>query len=122
YHAFALSMLMFAALLAASGERRLWVGYGFYIWLSVLNLLAVSLFWSVMADIFSREQAERLFAFIGAGGTLGAIAGPAAAKWLTGEGVRAEGLLVIAAVALEAAGWCGWALVRRSGQPGAAQE
>jgi AAA family ATP:ADP antiporter len=36
----------------------------------------VSVFWSFMTDIFSNEQARRLFGFIAAGGTAGAICGP----------------------------------------------
>jgi AAA family ATP:ADP antiporter len=48
----------------------------FYIWLSVFNLFVVSIFWSFMADIFRPGQAQRLFGFIMAGGSLGAIIGP----------------------------------------------
>lgn len=49
---------------------------GFYIWLSVFNLFVVSVFWSFMADIFRPGQAQRLFGFIMAGGSIGAIIGP----------------------------------------------
>lgn len=49
----------------------------FFVWLSVFNLFAVSVFWSLMADLFDREQAARLFGAIAAGGSCGAIAGPA---------------------------------------------
>ena len=48
----------------------------FYIWLSVFNLFVVSVFWSFMADIFRPGQAQRLFGFIMAGGSVGAIIGP----------------------------------------------
>jgi len=49
----------------------------FFVWLSVFNLFAVSAFWSLMADLFDREQAARLFGAVAAGGSCGAIAGPA---------------------------------------------
>jgi len=49
----------------------------FFIWVSVFNLFVVSVFWSVMADIFSNAQARRLFGFIAAGGSAGAVTGPA---------------------------------------------
>ena len=39
------------------------------------NLLIISVFWSMMADIFSSTQAKRLFGFIAAGGTVGTIVG-----------------------------------------------
>jgi AAA family ATP:ADP antiporter len=54
----------------------------FFIWTSVFNLFVVSVFWSFMADIYSSTQARRLFAFIAAGGSVGAIAGPGAAGLL----------------------------------------
>lgn len=45
-------------------------------WVSVFNLFVVSVFWSVMADLYSTESARRLFGFIAAGGSSGAVAGP----------------------------------------------
>lgn len=51
------------------------VGYTFYVWLSVINLFVNSIFWAYMVDVFSLDQGKRMFAFIGIGGTLGAIAG-----------------------------------------------
>ena len=48
----------------------------FFIWVSVFNLFVVSVFWSLMADLYRNEQARRLFGFISAGGSLGALAGP----------------------------------------------
>ena len=54
------------------------VGYTFYIWLSVINLFVNSLFWAFMVDVFNVDQGKRMFAFIGIGGTLGAIVGGSA--------------------------------------------
>jgi AAA family ATP:ADP antiporter len=48
----------------------------FFIWVSVFNLFVVSVFWSFMADLYRNEQARRLFGFISAGGSLGALTGP----------------------------------------------
>jgi AAA family ATP:ADP antiporter len=50
----------------------------FYVAISVMNLLLVSTFWSFMLEILSSEQSKRLFGFIAAGGTLGALLGPGA--------------------------------------------
>ncbi len=60
---------------AQIGARTL--GVAFYIWVSVFNLFVVSLFWSVMADVFDSAQARRLFPLIGIGGAIGALCGPA---------------------------------------------
>ncbi len=48
----------------------------FYIWVNIFALFAVSLFWSVMSDVWSAEQAKRLFGVISLGGTAGALTGP----------------------------------------------
>ena len=50
----------------------------FYVAISVMNLLLVSAFWSFMLEILSSDQTKRLFGFIAAGGTLGALVGPGA--------------------------------------------
>jgi ATP:ADP antiporter, AAA family len=50
----------------------------FYVAISVMNLLLVSVFWSFILEILSSEQSKRLFGFIAAGGTLGALLGPGA--------------------------------------------
>jgi AAA family ATP:ADP antiporter len=52
------------------------VARAFFVWVSVFNLFVVSLFWSLMADLFRPGQAARLFGFISAGGSCGALAGP----------------------------------------------
>ncbi len=49
----------------------------FYVMISVLNLFMVSVFWSFLLELFDKEQAKRLFGVIAAGGTAGALVGPA---------------------------------------------
>ncbi|MEP6897359.1 MAG: MFS transporter [Rhodanobacter sp.] len=62
------------------GARTL--GVIFFVWVSVFNLFVVSLFWSFMADIFSSDQARRVFSLIALGGMGGAIFGPLVTKFL----------------------------------------
>lgn len=57
-------------------ERSILTTRAFFIWVNAFNMFIVSLFWSFMNDIYSRKQSKRLFAFIAAGGTAGAITGP----------------------------------------------
>lgn len=59
----------------ASGEDYIWLGRVFFVWLSVFNLFVVSVFWSFMADIYTREQGRRLFGLITSGGSIGALIG-----------------------------------------------
>lgn len=77
----------------------------FFIWVSVFNLFVVSVFWSFMADIYSNEQARRLFGFIAAGGSAGAIAGPALTAGLV-AGVGVFNLLLLSAALLALALVC----------------
>ena len=52
----------------------------FFVFASVFNLFVVSLFWILMSDIYESGQAKRLYGFIAAGGTTGAVLGPLMAK------------------------------------------
>lgn len=63
-------------------EGNLGIGAFFYVWISVLNLMLVSVFWSFLLEMFDSEQAKRLFGFVAAGGTLGALIGPFTAGML----------------------------------------
>lgn len=103
YRFFALNLLVFFVLLrGTSGDAALWVGRGFYVWTSTFNMFVVSIFWSVMADVFSPAQSTRLFGFIGAGGTIGGIVGAATTSWLVGS-LGAANLLLVSAILLEVA-------------------
>src|SRR5687768_14360726 len=107
YRFFALNLIVFALLLLyASPRQNLWVGYTFFVWTSIFNLFVVSVFWSLMADVFNPEQGKRLFGFVAAGATIGAIAGSAATAWLTARHVPALYLLIGSAVLLEVAVFC----------------
>jgi AAA family ATP:ADP antiporter len=76
YRFFIANILLFAvALYLASPEQAIWVGRIFFIWTSVFNLFVVSIFWQMIVDVFTAEQGKRLFGFIAAGATLGAMAG-----------------------------------------------
>lgn len=76
YAFFALNILIFFVLFKAE-VGQVAMARAFFVWTSVFNLFVVSVFWSFMADLFSNEQARRLFGFIAAGGSAGAVTGPA---------------------------------------------
>ncbi|MEZ0249452.1 MAG: NTP/NDP exchange transporter [Methylobacteriaceae bacterium] len=103
YRFFILNILIFSALIALTeGETAVWVGRAFFVWLSIFNLFVVSIFWATVVDVFSTEQGKRLFGFIAAGATLGAICGSAVTATLARD-VPTWALLIAAAVLLEAA-------------------
>jgi AAA family ATP:ADP antiporter len=103
YGFFIICLFAFVPLFARQariGARAL--GIGFFIWVSVFNLFVVSLFWSLMADLFDGEHARRVFPLIALGGAFGALAGPALTSLLA-ERVGVAPLLVVSAVLLLAA-------------------
>jgi len=90
-----LNILLFMMLFRVAPDSR-WVAGTYYVWFSVVNLFMVSVFWSLLVDLFTASQAVRLFAFISFGGELGAIAGPLITRTLV-KHLRLTGLLLLAA-------------------------
>ncbi|HEY7905264.1 MAG TPA: MFS transporter, partial [Casimicrobiaceae bacterium] len=77
YAFFVVDLVAFFGAFSVGNAQSPLVASVFYVWVSAFNLFAVSLFWSFMADLFDTAQAKRLYGFIAAGGTVGALAGPA---------------------------------------------
>src|SRR5690606_16493269 len=71
-------------------------GAVFFVWVAVFNLFAVSVFWSFMADVFDNANAKQFYGYIGAGGTVGALVGPAITRFLV-EPVGVANLLLVSA-------------------------
>jgi AAA family ATP:ADP antiporter len=113
YGFFALNLAGFYAALE-SGVPIGAVAPAFFVWVSVFNLFVVSVFWSFMADVFATEAARRLFGFISAGGSLGAIVGPALTAWLA-PAIGIPNLLLVSAALLAAAIGCIVMLLRLRG-------
>jgi len=93
-----INILLFQQLFALSAHR-VQVAAAYYIWFSVSNLFMISLFWSLMVDIFTAAQATRLFALIAAGGSIGAIGGPLLTRLLVSR-LHLGGMLLLAAAGL----------------------
>ncbi len=104
YHFFVANLVLFWVLLTFDVEKVI-VARAFFVWVSVFNLFAVAVFWSFMADLFTAEQGKRLFGFIGAGGTAGALLGPVVTILLSAP-LGPVNLLIAAAAFLEAAVFC----------------
>ena len=106
YRFFSVNLVIFYLLMRTlTPAQNVWVGRAFYVWVSVFNLFVVTLFWAFMTDIFSSEQAKRLFAFIAVGGSLGAIAGPIVTASLVHK-LGAANLILVTAALLELGPWC----------------
>ena len=76
YGAVALLMVALAIGLQTTPGSRTLAG-AFFVAVNSVNLFIISVFWSVMADVWKSISAKRIFGFIAAGGSAGALAGPA---------------------------------------------
>jgi AAA family ATP:ADP antiporter len=56
-------------LLGAGGVK---VGFAYYVWLGIFNVLSVAQFWAFANDLYTEEQGKRLFPMIGVGASAGA--------------------------------------------------
>ena len=81
------------------------VAAAFFIWLSVFNYFVVSVFWSLMTDVFDNASAKRLFAAIAAGGSIGAMTGPIITAALVKQ-IGVPNLLLISATLMGCAVIC----------------
>jgi AAA family ATP:ADP antiporter len=79
---FFISNLLVFGVLMGSVKGALWVGYAFFIWLSVFNLFVVSVFWMLMVDIVDTGQSKRLFGMLSAAASVGAICGSSLSAFL----------------------------------------
>jgi len=83
---FFISNLVIFAALAGSQVQ---IGLPFFLWVGVFSYTIVAQFWGLAADLCSEEQGKRLFPIIGAGSSLGAVAGARFAKALVPFGPQA---------------------------------
>ena len=98
YAIFALTFLSFYALISTMADRTL-VDKSFYVWVSVFSLFHISVFWSFMSDLFSKEQAGRLFGIIAAGASVGGIVGPSIPSFFSAS-LGTDNLMLLASAML----------------------
>jgi len=101
---FIFNLLVFYALFLSGWYSQV-MARAFFIWISVFNLFVVSVFWSFMNDLFDQAQAKRLFGVIAAGGTAGAITGPALTSLLV-QPLGVHHMLLISAAMLTMTIFC----------------
>src|SRR5262249_21315251 len=64
------------------GEAGVPLGVPFYLWVGIFNFSMVAQFWSFANDVYTAGEGKRLFPLLGAGSSIGAIAGARLAKAL----------------------------------------
>ncbi len=103
YRFFILNLVLFYLVFrAVDPSQAIWVGRVFFIWTSIFNLFVVSVFWSLLTDVFRPGQGKRLFGVVAVGGTLGAMLGATITTALVGV-LGALNLMLVSAVIIELA-------------------
>ena len=98
YGIFAASFVSFYVLGSFSADRTL-IDKSFYVWVSVFSLFHISVFWSFMSELFSKEQSGRLFGVIAAGASVGGLVGPSIPAFFSAW-LGTDNLMLIASVML----------------------
>ena len=98
YSIFAGSFVMFYLLGSISDDRTL-VDKAFYVWVSVFSLFNISVFWSFMSELFSKEQSGRLFGIIAVGASVGGLIGPSITAFFS-VSIGIDNLMLIASMML----------------------
>lgn len=114
FHLFAICLVVFSILLHSDdGPTRIWAARVLFVWISVFGVFSTSVFWSVLADLFSSRQGRRLFGIIASGGTAGAITGSLFTSQLA-DRFSMGSLLLIPALVIEIGLWFAWRLERQA--------
>ena len=111
---FASNLLLFALGFRLRPDD-VWLARTFYIWLSMFNLIAISVAWSVLVDVFAAAEARRLFALMASGASIGGLVGPLLGVLLVAR-IGHAGLLLLSAVSLLASALCVHSIQRKRQQ------
>ncbi len=114
YHFFAASLFAFFLVMQLESESiQVWAARTFFVWVNVFALFATSVFWSVLADLYTSQQGKRLFGVIAAGGTAGAITGSFLTSQLATH-LSTSSLILVPIAMLEVGLACAWRLEKQS--------
>ena len=103
YRFFILNLVAFyIAFRVTDPAQAIWIGRIFFIWTSIFNLFVVSVFWSLLTDVFRPGQGKRLFGVVAVGGTIGSVLGSTITTSLVGV-MGPLNLMLVSAVILELA-------------------
>ena len=98
YGVFASSFIIFY-FLGSVFEDRTFIDKSFYVWVSVFSLFHISVFWSFMSELFSKEQSGRLFGVIAVGASVGGLIGPSVTAFFS-LSLGTDNLMLIASMML----------------------
>ncbi len=109
--AFALQVLLFYAAMAVPSLKPK-LGFVYFAWVGVFNVMLVAQFWAFANDLYDKEQGDRLFPMIAIGASVGGAAGSELAKWLVNQ-LGIPPMLLVAAGLLAVCALLFWLVERR---------
>jgi ATP:ADP antiporter, AAA family len=112
YQFFAACILAFAAFVSNKSSLPNWCIGPFFVWVSVFNVCSVALFWSIVTDICTKNEAKQWFGILAGAGSLGAIVG-SFLTWIFGKPLGQSGLLVVSFIGLECNFLLSWMFLHR---------
>jgi AAA family ATP:ADP antiporter len=95
---FAISFIIFYALGSVFEDRTV-IDKSFYVWVSVFSLFHISVFWTFMSELFSKEQSGRLFGIIAVGASVGGLIGPSITAFFS-VSLGTDNLMLVASIML----------------------
>ena len=98
YGIFAISFIIFYALGSVFEDRTV-IDKSFYVWVSVFSLFHISVFWTFMSELFSKEQSGRLFGIIAVGASVGGLIGPSITAFFS-VSLGTDNLMLVASIML----------------------
>ncbi|MDA8674502.1 MFS transporter [Gammaproteobacteria bacterium] len=98
YGIFAISFIIFYALGSVFEDRTV-IDKSFYVWVSVFSLFHISVFWTFMSELFSKEQSGRLFGIIAVGASIGGLIGPSITAFFS-VSLGTDNLMLVASIML----------------------
>ena len=98
YGIFAISFIIFYTLGFAFEDRTV-IDKSFYVWVSVFILFHISVFWTFMSELFSKEQSGRLFGIIAVGASVGGLIGPSITAFFS-VSLGTDNLMLVASIML----------------------
>jgi ATP:ADP antiporter, AAA family len=94
---FASHLVFFYAASTSGLKSSLWLSLVFFIWVGIFNMMLVAQLWAFANDVYDQDRGKRLFAIVGLGASVGAIAGGAVKSALSSVFDVFQMLLVSAA-------------------------
>jgi len=108
---FAVQLVLFFAASFIDSVRP-YLGYIFYVWVGIFNMMIVAQFFSFAADLYSEDQGKRLLPLVVLGSAVGAVTGSAVAGILI-EWLHVFPMLLVAALLLSLCALLFWVVDRR---------